>query len=176
MDEDKAAPDVDVTTNNVVTLTLNDEVVASRDEAVTFDNPAVTCNDEATTNNAIVTTTDVTTTAPDEAVQPLMGSSRISGGIFRGHAHGNVPNHADLMTMTVELKTPVKGEVYLYLTEQYPRHVKFELLKGESELVVVVQVVGSIAPILEMVARKFSVIQSECILLIELYFKPEFLI
>ena len=159
MDEDVTVPDVDATTNNVVALTLNDE---------------------ATTDNTIVTT-DVTTTdlaisplAPEEAVQPSMGSSRISGGVFRGRAHGNVPNHADLTTTVVELETPVKGEVYLYLTEQYHRHVKFELLKGESELVVVVKVVGSMAPILEMVARKFSVIQSECILLFELYFKPKF--
>ena len=65
--------------------------------------------------------------------------------------------------MTLDLETPVKGEVYLYLTDQYPRHLNFELLRGESELVVIVKVVGSMAPILQMVARKFSVIQSECI-------------
>lgn len=91
-----------------------------------------------------------------------MGSSRISGGIFRGLASGNVPNHADLMTMDFESKTPVKGDVYIYMTDQYPRNIKFESLKGDSELVVVVKVVTSMAPILDMVSRKFSIIQSEC--------------
>jgi hypothetical protein len=102
--------------------------------------------------------------ASDEAtIQPSMGSSRISGGILRGRAFGNVPKHADITTSSDLFGTPVKGEVYLYVTEHYPRHVKFELMKGESDLVVMVKVVGRMAPILDMVARKFSIIQSECI-------------
>jgi hypothetical protein len=100
---------------------------------------------------------------PDDTVQPSMGSSRFSGGILCGHALGNVLNHADFSAMTLDFETPVKGEVYLYVTDQYPHYLNFELLKGESELVVIVKVVGSMAPILHMVARKFSVIQSECI-------------
>ena len=39
--------------------------------------------------------------------------------------------------------------------------MNFDSLKGESELVVIVKVVESFAPILDMVARKFSIIQSE---------------
>jgi hypothetical protein len=89
-----------------------------------------------------------------------MGSSRTLGGIFRGHARGNLPNHADLTTVDFEFERPVKGEVYLYLTELYPRHVNFEFLKGESELVVMVNVADSMAPILDVVAHKFSVIRS----------------
>jgi hypothetical protein len=96
------------------------------------------------------------------AAQPLMGSSRTSGGVLRGRARGNIPNHADFTTTDLERQSPVKGEVYLYLTEQYPRNVKFESLKGDSELVVVVKVVESFAPILDMVSRKFSIIQSTC--------------
>jgi len=87
-----------------------------------------------------------------------MGSSRTTGGILRGRARGNLPNHADFVTANLEIG-PVKGEVYLYLTDQYPRHVKFEFLKGDSELVVMVNVVESMAPILDVVARKISIIQ-----------------
>lgn len=119
----------------------------------------------AVTTADVATAGDVATlhTSCDDDVQPSMGSSRISGGILRGHALGNVLNHADFSAMTLEFETPVKGEVYLYLTDQYPRHLNFDLLRGESELVVIVKVVGSMAPILHIVARKFSVIQSECI-------------
>ena len=39
--------------------------------------------------------------------------------------------------------------------------MNFDSLKGESELVVIVKVVESFAPILDMVAHKFSIIQSE---------------
>jgi hypothetical protein len=91
---------------------------------------------------------------------PLMGSSRTSGGIFRGRARGNLPNHADLSTVNHEFEGPVKGEVNLYLTDQYPRNVKFEFLRGDSELVVIVNVVDRMAPILDTVAHKFPIIRS----------------
>lgn len=45
--------------------------------------------------------------------QPLMGSSRTSGGEFRGRATGNVPKHADLAT-TNQFGRSIKGEVFLY--------------------------------------------------------------
>lgn len=67
--------------------------------------------------------------------------------------------------MTVEFQTPVKGEVYLYFTDQYPRDVNFDVLKGKSELVVIVKVVQSMGPILDMVARKVAIIKSKCIIL-----------
>ena len=103
-----------------------------------------------------------------------MGSSWITGGILHGHAHDNVLNHADLVTASYKFETSVKGEVCLYLTDQYPCNVKFEHLKGELELVVIVNIVRSMAPILDMVAHKFSIIQSECILYYWIVFKPEF--
>ena len=88
-----------------------------------------------------------------------MGSSRTSGGLFHGRARGNIPNHTDLSTVDIEFEVPVKGEVYLYLTDQYPCHVNFEFLKGESDTVIMVNVAESMAPILDMVAHKFSVIK-----------------
>ena len=90
-----------------------------------------------------------------------MGSSRTSGGLLCGRAHGNFPKHADLTTVNLQNEGPVKGEVYIYMTDQYPRHLKFETLKGDSELVVIVNVVDSMAPILDMVGHKFSIIRSE---------------
>lgn len=61
------------------------------------------------------------------------------------------------------LKLVVKGEVSLYLTDEYPHDVKFEDLKGESEMVVIIKVVvvGNIAPIWNIAAQKFSNIKSE---------------
>ena len=67
---------------------------------------------------------------------------------------------ANLRVLTdIEFEVPVKGEVYLYLTDQYPCRVNFEFLRGESDLVIVVNVAESMAPILDMVAHKFSVIK-----------------
>lgn len=147
MGEDTAVPDVEAASYVVDATTSIADATMALD--ISLANPAIP------------------SLAPEEAVQPSMGSSRITGGIFRGHAQGNVLNHADIsaMSMSLDFNTPVKGEVFLYLTDQYPRHINFDLLKGESELVVIVKVVGSMAPILNMVARKFSVIQSKCLLL-----------
>jgi hypothetical protein len=91
---------------------------------------------------------------------PLMGSSRTTGGFLRGRARGNIPNHADLPTVNSSSDVPVKGEVYLYLTDQYPRQVNFDFLRGESDLVVKVNVAESMAPILVTVAHKFPPIKS----------------
>jgi hypothetical protein len=178
MDEDPAPTDVDATTNiiapaivdanSIMTTTdVDNSIMTTTDvdnsimTTTDVDNSIMTITD---VDNSIMTTTDVAIPpplAPDDVIQPSMGSSRISGGILRGRAHGNILNHADFTTTTFEFETPVKGEVNLYVTDQYPRHVNFELLKGESELVVMVKVVRSMAPILDMVARKFSIIQSE---------------
>ena len=88
-----------------------------------------------------------------------MGSSQTTGGIIRGRAHGNMPKNADLSTVDHEFKVPVKGDVHLYVTDQYPRHVNFDLLRGESDIVVIVNVAESMAPILDMVAHKFMIIR-----------------
>ena len=78
--------------------------------------------------------------------------SRTSGGFSHACSHGNVPNHADLTATSLNVKIPIKGEVSLYMTDEYPHDLKFEEMKGESDLVVMVKVVGTMAPILKMVA------------------------
>jgi hypothetical protein len=96
--------------------------------------------------------------------QPLMGSSRTFGGFSRGLAQGNVPNHADLPTSN--FVRPIKGEVSLYVTDQYPRHINFEQLKGESEMVAMVEASDSMTLVLEKVAGKFAIIKSSSTFLV----------
>jgi hypothetical protein len=98
---------------------------------------------------------------PQSPTLPLMGSCRTSGGLLRGRAHGNVPKHADITLANLEVERPVKGEVVLYITDQYPRNIQFAFLKGESDLVVMVNVTDSMAPILGNVAKKISIIESK---------------
>jgi hypothetical protein len=122
-------------------------------------------------DNDISLATDVTAagTTTNLAV-PLNGSSRTSGGLFRGRVPGNIPNHADFADTPLDFH-PVRGEVSLYLTNQYPRDVNFEALKGESDLVVMVKAVGGMASILGIVGRKCSIIQSEFRLCFDFPFK-----
>lgn len=140
------------TTVDAITIDDETSVVASSNVDIS--------NVDVDASSIVEASSNVDTSNVDVTAIPSMGSSRITGGFIRGHAYGNVLNHADFTATAFET---VMGEVYLYVTDQYPRHVNFELLKGESELVVMVKVAKSMAPILHMVARKFSVIQSECI-------------
>jgi hypothetical protein len=61
---------------------------------------------------------------------------------------------------------PIKGEVSLYVTDQYPRHINFEQLKGESEMVAMVEASDSMTVVLEKVAGKFAIIQSSSTFLV----------
>ena len=137
--------------------------LATTVDAITIDDETAvvaSSNVDVDVSSIIGASSNVVTSNVDVTAIPSMGSSRISGGFIRGHAYGNVLNHADFTATAFET---VMGEVYLYVTDQYPRHVNFERLKGESELVVMVKVAKSMPPILHMVTRKFFVIQSECI-------------
>ena len=150
-----AAIDVDATTTIVDSTTIIADTVNPDTFVAPDDTPA------ATTPNVVV---------------PLMGSSRISGGLFCGHAYGNVPKHADFGNTSLDMDLPVKGEVSLYLTDKFPCDVNFETLKGESELVVMVKAIGGMAAILGMVANKCSIIQSErafYVLRFDFSFKPQ---
>ena len=137
-------------------------------DTVTLATPAVTDMPAVTEMPAVTdmpAATNFEKPSPTSINVPAMGSSRSTGGLFRGRAYGNVPNHADFdanFATTLELGRPTKGEVCLYVTDQYPRDLKFESLKGHSEMVVMVKVVESMAPILAKVANKCSIIQSEC--------------
>ena len=144
-----AAIDVDATTTIVDATTIIVDATTIIDDNDTV-NPDI-----------FVTPDDTPAATTPNVVVPLMGSSRTSGGLFRGHAYGDVPNHADFGNTSLDMDLPVKGEVSLYLTDKYPRDVNFETLKGESDIVVMVKAVGGMAAILAMVANKCSIIQSE---------------
>ncbi|KAG6904291.1 hypothetical protein DXG01_011149, partial [Tephrocybe rancida] len=51
----------------------------------------------------------------------LQGASRTTGGIFRGRAHGNVFNHADVDDFIESDVIPTKGEVHLYTSHGDPQ-------------------------------------------------------
>ncbi|KAG6912827.1 hypothetical protein DXG01_011734, partial [Tephrocybe rancida] len=51
----------------------------------------------------------------------LQGASRTTGGIFRGRAHGNVFNHADMDDFIGSDVIPTKGEVHLYTSHGDPQ-------------------------------------------------------
>lgn len=53
--------------------------------------------------------------SPPVSQVDLQGASRTHGGLFRGHAHGNRPNRADLEDMETDL-IPISGKVYVYVT------------------------------------------------------------
>jgi hypothetical protein len=161
--------DMDVSNidNSYVDHSINDHsnVDVSNIDVSNIDDSNV---DVSNVDDDVDTTIIINTVKPDTTAVtitnldvPLMGSSQTSGGLLHGHVHGNVPRHADFVN-TLDLDLPVvKGEVSLYLTEQYPRNVNFETLKGESDLVVIVKAVGGMAAILGIVAHKCPIIQDQ---------------
>ena len=83
-------------------------------DTVTLATPAVTDTPAAT---------NFEKPSPTSIYIPAMGSSRSTGGLFCGRVYGNVPNHADFdanFATTLELGRPTKGEVCLYMMDQYP--------------------------------------------------------
>lgn len=54
----------------------------------------------------------------------LQGASRITGGIIRGRAYGNVFNLADSPEMEINPVSPVMGKVYLYDSLVDPTKIK----------------------------------------------------
>jgi hypothetical protein len=144
---------------DATTSATTNAIIDATTTITNVDTTTTIIDNEDTVNSDISVAPDATTTNLDV---PLMGSSRTSGGVFRGLAQRNIPNHADIGNTSFDLDLPsVKGKVSLYLTDQHPRYVNFETLKGESELVVIIKAVGGMAAVLGMVARRCSMIQSE---------------
>ena len=59
--------------------------------------------------------------------QPKILCSKLP--IFMGKFNGNVPNHENIPTS--DFVRPVKGEVCLYITNQYPFQINFDALRGD---------------------------------------------
>jgi hypothetical protein len=101
---------------------------------------------------------DVQMDSPTLTHAELQGSSRTKGGIFRGKAHGNNPNIADIAD-DVDLLVPIMGKIHLYTTntddlttwnlaEMKPRTIKHE-------------VTSSFATVMEHIGEKHSPVRSK---------------
>ena len=89
---------------------------------------------------------------------PPHGSSRMTGGIFRGNALGNALNTADFDDV-VDVLHPILGKVFVYSSNQDPANLSIQDMKPSAFIKHIVT--SSIKPILTKVAEKYSPIRSE---------------
>lgn len=90
---------------------------------------------------------------------PRHGSSRVTGGILRGHALGNMYNAADYQHQPQDIFHPIIGKVLVYTSTENPANLSIHNMK--PTLFIKHQVTSSIQPILTKVAAKYSPIQSK---------------
>ena len=96
--------------------------------------------------------------SPPTSPPRLYGSSRMTGGIFRGRALGNTSNAADFNDVMDE-HHPIPGKVFVYSSNQDPANLSIETLKPST--FIKHDVTRSIQPVLTKVADKYSPIRSE---------------
>lgn len=97
--------------------------------------------------------------ASPSPVHALQGASRMTGGILRGRAHGNVFNHADGEDETYT--APRKGRVFVH---QSPRDPKNKNSKAETSIMS--EVTPQLKPALKALARRLSIVSSKSYFLI----------
>lgn len=79
----------------------------------------------------------------------------LPGGINRGRAMGNVYNHGDPdPNAGINFLTPVKGSVYVYVTDINPSNVRATEMKPMAHAKMTVE--NSIAPVLENLVKKYN--------------------
>src|SRR6267143_2016294 len=109
------------------------------------------------TTPKVVVDGDIQMTSPQNSPPKLHGASRTSGGIFRGHATGNVLNAADFLnTDNDEYIGPVHGQINIYLSEDDPARLSPDSLTAYARLSYDYAAKTPIAPVLERVARRYS--------------------
>ena len=86
------------------------------------------------------------------------GSSRMTGGIFRGHALGNALNTADFND-ALDVLHPILGKVLVYSSNQDPANLSIQDMKHSA--FIKHNVTPSIKPIPTKVAEKYSPVLSE---------------
>lgn len=82
----------------------------------------------------------------------LGGASRVTGGILRGRAYGNVYNHADA-EMMFNLESRM-GKIHIYTTRADPTLVK-------PDMVLKHKVTPKLKPILKALSRGYSPVRSK---------------
>jgi hypothetical protein len=92
------------------------------------------------------------------ATPPAEGSSRVTGGVLRGRAVGNVLNLPDTSELIQDIPVPAKGTVRLYsdLSHQPSTHKPILTMKTDAK--------PTLAPILQKLARSYSPVRSKCLL------------
>lgn len=84
----------------------------------------------------------------------LHGASRVTGGVLRGRAYGNVFNHADADGMMDFNMGPRMGRVHIFMTRADPMATK-------PDMVLKHEVTSKLKPILKSLARGYSPIRSK---------------
>jgi hypothetical protein len=84
----------------------------------------------------------------------LHGASRVTGGVLRGRAHGNVFNHADADGVMGFNMGPRMGKVQIFMTRVDPTITK-------PDMVLKHKVTPKLNPILKSLARGYSPIRSK---------------
>lgn len=82
----------------------------------------------------------------------LQGASRMTGGILRGRAYGNVFNHADGEDEICF--EPRKGKVLVY-------HLPRDPMTHKSDMSITSEVTSQLKPVLKTLARKYSPVRSK---------------
>lgn len=91
----------------------------------------------------------------EDVIPPGQGSSRVTGGILRGRAMGNVLNQSDAPDILVDEVIPSKGLVRLYsdLSHQPFSHKPTITMKTETK--------PTLGPILQKLGRNYSPVRSK---------------
>ena len=89
----------------------------------------------------------------------LHGSSRTTGGLFRGHAVGNVLNAADHEDDPGNIFHPIPGKVFVYCCNGDPANMTIQDMKPTT--FIKHSVTSSMRSVLTKVADKYSPIRSQ---------------
>ena len=90
--------------------------------------------------------------SPPPSQFELQGSSRTTGGIFRGQAHGNNLNQANFVEEEDSL-IPIFGKVYLYITTQDSAEWNLATINCQ---VIKLEVTNSLRVVLEEIGDRHS--------------------
>ena len=97
--------------------------------------------------------------SPMNSPPRLHGSSKVTGGIIRGRALGNMLNAADLDDLAEEMVFPVMGKVLVYSSDQDPANLSTGSMKPTMFLKH--KVTWSISDVLSKVSGRYSPVQSK---------------
>ena len=111
-------------------------------------------------NSLILLVIDIKMNSPPNSPPPPPphGSSRMTGGVFRGRALGNAFNAADFDGAS-EVLHSIPGKVLVYLSDQDPANLTIQNMKPTT--FIKHNVTSSIQPVLAKVAEKYSPVRSE---------------